>query len=729
MALGSAIQPLLVKLGGDGSLLRKTYENAIAGAKRFQAKTNAALTQVAAKMKTIGASATRMGKTLALRVTAPLILMGVAALKAFSNFDKAMTESISIMKIVGDQAERMKKLALDLSGDVVQGPAELARSYFFLASAGLDAEEAMAALPVVSKFATAGAFDMARATDLLTDAQSALGLSIGSTADKMANMTLVGDTLVKANTLANASVEQFATALTSKAGAAFKAFNIPLSQGVALLATYADQGIKAELAGNSVDRMLRLLSKSVADNSEVFRELNVRVFDGRGEFREMADIILDLENATAGLSTEQKIATLTALGFEARVQAVILPLLGASQKTREYAKELTDVGNTMKDVADTQMTAFESQMKLVKDAVNLVAIDIGETLAPTILELGKFIKGVGIGWKNLSDTSKNWIIVVAAIAAAIGPLLIVFGFMSTSISSLITLYLTLAANAVIAKVAIIALNIAFTGLVFLGAAAIVLAIADAFGLLGAAVRDSAPQIELINKLMDNLLKATEKQIDSTKSLKDLEGTRKRINTGLDNATRIRLQNEEKIRKLESKVGIGGEFLSLSAGDNADLKQARLNVKEQKTIFDTLEGQLGKVNEIIQKKKTQRAVEEKPARILPPKERVLTDFERNLKRTNPREFNARQEPGGATAGAIAARRRQREAGRQRRQTLAAVGREERSLGIGRENFVGPQQVFTGPKSAEQEQTELLRRLVEIEEAKEGNEFLLPLDLGS
>jgi len=91
-------------------------------------------------------------------------------------------------------------------------------------------------------------FDMARATDLLTDAQSALGLTIRDDAiANMEEMVRVSDVLVRANTLANASVEQFSVALTTKSGAALRALNKDMEEGVAVLAAFADQGIKGEV--------------------------------------------------------------------------------------------------------------------------------------------------------------------------------------------------------------------------------------------------------------------------------------------------------------------------------------------------------------------------------------------------------------------------------------------------------------------------------------------------
>src|SRR5690606_31538789 len=133
---------LVVRLLGDGT----SYINTI--------KTAQSLT------KKFSDWLTRLGRTLTKAITAPLTIAGGTAIKTFADFDKAMTESTSIMKVTAEQTDRMRKQALKLSSEGVQGPAKLAESYFFLASAGLDAEQSIAALPAVQKFAAAGAFDM-----------------------------------------------------------------------------------------------------------------------------------------------------------------------------------------------------------------------------------------------------------------------------------------------------------------------------------------------------------------------------------------------------------------------------------------------------------------------------------------------------------------------------------------------------------------------------------------
>ena len=389
------------------------------------------------KMQAIGQKMTVAGAGMTRALTVPIALIGVGAVVAFAKFDDKMTESLAIMGDVSDaMKEDMAATARETALTVEASAKDMAEGYFFLASAGLSAAASIAVLPTVAKFAQAGAFDLALATDLLTDAQSALGLTIRDDVVKnMENMVRVSDVLVKANTLANASVEQFSVALTTEAGAALKSFNKDIEEGVAVLAAFADQGVKGQTAGTGLSRILRLMTAAAVKNSDTYEKLGIEVFDAGGKMNNMADIVEDLEDAFDGMSDKQRTIALDMLGFKARVQGVILPLIGTSDAIRRYEKELRNAGGTTEEVAAKQMESFLKQMKLVGARLMDVAIGLGSTLAPSIKsfaedvlvpaieKLAAFAKWFG----NLPDPMRNTSLALIAIAAVAGPVVFVLG--------------------------------------------------------------------------------------------------------------------------------------------------------------------------------------------------------------------------------------------------------------------------------------------------------------
>ena len=91
-------------------------------------------------------------------------LIGMQSVRSFASFDAQMTKSLAIMGDVSDAMETdMANAAREVAKATTFSTDQAAESFFFLASAGLDAEQAVAAMPQVAKFAQAGMFDMALA--------------------------------------------------------------------------------------------------------------------------------------------------------------------------------------------------------------------------------------------------------------------------------------------------------------------------------------------------------------------------------------------------------------------------------------------------------------------------------------------------------------------------------------------------------------------------------------
>lgn len=381
-------------------------------------KASRALGAIGKKARGVGSAVGTVMRAGVMAGGVAVVGLGVLAVKTFADFDEAMTKSLAIM---GDlevgMRERMEVAARKVAKTTTFSAKEAAEAYFFLASAGLDAVQSIEAMPKVAAFAQAGNFELALATDLLTDAQSALGLTVDDTAQNVENMTRVSDSLIKANTLANATAQQFSEALTNKAGPALRATNKEVEEGLAVLAVFADQGIKGADAGTKFGIALRDLQTKALANKEEFAALDISVYDAQGEMRNMADIVGDLEGALDGMSTAQKKATLLQLGFSDKSVSVIQALLGTSDQIRDYETALRDAGGITEEVKEKQLESFTAQMSLLKSAVMDVLITLGSLLVPLLLKLlplfhkgSEALQGFISGFERFNDpdiTSKG----------------------------------------------------------------------------------------------------------------------------------------------------------------------------------------------------------------------------------------------------------------------------------------------------------------------------------
>jgi TP901 family phage tail tape measure protein len=325
--------------------------------------------------------------------TSAATIAGIS-IREFAKFDDAMTKSTAIM---GDLSDSLRKDMSDAARQVALTTTfaadQAAEAFFFLASAGLSAEQSIAALPQVSRFAQAGAFDLARATDLLTDAQSALGLTSADAAENLKELTRLSDVLVGANTLANASVEQFSAALTNKAGAALRIMNKEVEEGVAALALLADRGIKGTEAGEKLSIMLRDVTRAAARSPKEFEKLGLSVLDANGNLRNIADVTEEFTRVLGGMSDAQAASTLESLGLTRSVGDVIRTMFGGADQIRAYEDALKSMGGMTDEVAEKQLQSFNAQLSLMRSGMSDVAISIGEALAGPLGKLVAWFRG------------------------------------------------------------------------------------------------------------------------------------------------------------------------------------------------------------------------------------------------------------------------------------------------------------------------------------------------
>lgn len=278
--------------------------------------------------------------------------------------DQALVESTAIMGDVSSvMRDDMEAAARSLAVQFGISAGTIAQAFYFLASAGLNAEQSIAALPQVVAFAKAGAFDLETAVSLAADAQTAMGLRSADANENLENLTRTTDVLVEATRAANANTEQFSEALTNKAAAAGKAFGIEIEEVVATLAAFADTGVKGRRAGEAFSIMLRELTNHSAELADV----GVTVFDAAGELLPLNQILAQLEQALDGLSDKEKTATLAAAGFSDEGKKMILQILGTSDAIAEYTTRFQAAGGATQEVAENQMRAMAARIAIVRE--------------------------------------------------------------------------------------------------------------------------------------------------------------------------------------------------------------------------------------------------------------------------------------------------------------------------------------------------------------------------
>lgn len=392
-----------------------------ANATQYQRAMNAVQVDTATAME----QAVKTVKYASVAIAGSLALIGAAGVREFGKFDEAMVHSLAILgKVSDDTRKRMEDTARAIGRESTNSADKVAGAYQGLASAGLNAEQSMAALTTVERFAVAGQLEMSKSVLLLTDSVGALGLASLNAAEYQTNITRVADVLAMGANISQASVEELATALQGKVAGGLRLVNKSVEEGVAVLGAFAKAGIKGTDASDKMGQVLRDLQISALEQPQAWQAFGVSVYDASGNMRNFADITEGLEIALAGMSSEQKRMTLTMLGFQDRSVSAMQALLGFSGTIREYQKALEGASGTTDEMAKTQLTAFNAQMTILLNNVKDVLITIGEQLAPVIMTLnGYFHDGANesgnfaASVRDLSDIITTGLVVAIQVVA------------------------------------------------------------------------------------------------------------------------------------------------------------------------------------------------------------------------------------------------------------------------------------------------------------------------
>lgn len=350
-------------------------------------------------------------KTALTAATTAVTAFAGASVKVGQEFDKSMSQVAATMGLTSKQMQKqvgsvdtsfghfegnLRDFAQYMGANTAFSATEAADALNYMALAGYDAKKSMQMLPNVLNLAAAGGMDLAQASDMITDAESALGL-------KTNDVVSMVDQMAKTASKSNTSVSQLGDAILTIGGTA----NI-MAGGTdrlnTVLGLLADNGIKGSEAGTHLRNMILKLSAPTDDGAKAMKELGLKVFDAQGRMRDFEDIIGDLNTAFKGMTDEKKINYISAL-FNARDISAVNALLNTSkERWNELGSAIVDSKDAAGAMAKTQLDNLAGDVTLFKSALEGAQIVISDELTPGIRQFVKFgTKGIG----NIANAFKS----------------------------------------------------------------------------------------------------------------------------------------------------------------------------------------------------------------------------------------------------------------------------------------------------------------------------------
>ena len=371
------------------SLDTSAYESALNGAKGMASGFGSTLTNV------VGKAVDFVKTSLETAGRAAVGFMS-DSLQTGREFDQAMSQVAATMGTSVSEIENLRDFAREMGASTAFSATEAAEALNYMALAGYDAETSMSMLPNVLNLAAAGNIGLARASDMVTDTQTAFGISLERT-------TQMVDEMAKAASTGNTNVEQLGDAFLTVGGLAQELTGgmVTLADGTQAevdgvqeleiaLTAMANAGIKGSEAGTHLRNMLLKLASPTAEGVEQFAALGVKVFDTTGKMRSLKDIFGDLNTSLGKLTQQEKLQVISEL-FNARDTASAEAMLGAIGEDWDHIGEaILDAKGAADQMAETQLDNLEGDITKFKSALDEAKISISDRLAPTLRD---FVQG------------------------------------------------------------------------------------------------------------------------------------------------------------------------------------------------------------------------------------------------------------------------------------------------------------------------------------------------
>lgn len=290
-----------------------------------------------------------------------------------SSFEAAMSEVEAISGATGDQVDQMTEKAKELGSSTKFSATEVANAFKYMSLAGWSTSDMLSSIDGVLNLAAASGMDLASASDMVTDYLSAFSMEASDAA-------YMADMLAYAQANSNTTATQLGEAYGNCA-ANMNAAGQDIETVTSILEGFANQGVKGSEAGTKLSAIMRDITANMKDGKIAIGDTNIEVADANGNYRDLTDILSDVEKATNGLGDAEKATALSATFTSRSVGGLNMILNEGLDKISGYEQELRNANGAASDMSST----------------------MNDNLKGDLIEAGSALEGLGIAAYDYID--------------------------------------------------------------------------------------------------------------------------------------------------------------------------------------------------------------------------------------------------------------------------------------------------------------------------------------
>ena len=378
------------------------------------------LDAVSKKVGDVGKALEKTGENLTKYVTGPIVALGGASIKAFTEVDEGLDTIKQKTGATGEEAEAMGEIMENLATSIPTDFATAGEAIGEVSTRfGVTGDELENLSGQFIKFAQLNDTDVSNSIDTVQKALSAYGLDAKDAEGYLDRLNKVTqETGVSADSLSNGIISN---------ATAFQEMGLNIDEAVTFMGQLDKSGVNSETVLNGMRKALKNATKEGKPLDEALKELQDTILNGTGS----------MDGLTAAYDI-----------FGKSGDQIYGAIKQGTVNFADLATAMTDAGGSISETFDATLDPTD-QFKTTMNELKVVGADVGgtilELLLPVLQQVKDIITKVKEAWEGLSPETQEMIIKAAGIAAAVGPVILVIGKVVSAVSSVISIASSLSA--------------------------------------------------------------------------------------------------------------------------------------------------------------------------------------------------------------------------------------------------------------------------------------------
>lgn len=391
------------------------------------------------------------GRKASFALTAPIVGAGIYAGKVAMDFEDSMANIGTIIDTNTESLDKMGATVIDIGKRTPVALSDLSGSLYDVRSAGISANDQFKVLEGSARLAVAGLGSTKEATDLVTSAINAFGLT-GEKQDRVYNNLF--STIQFGKTTVSGLAQGFGGVAATIASSGTE-----LDEYLSMVAALTTTGQPASQAHTQLKAVISGLTRESKETSAVFRTLGVKnlpeLIQKYGGLMPAMRAVADVAGGTSkvfqklGAKDFQDLVKKSG-GVEQAFQkieksgdkdaAALLKLVGSTEAlnailslTGSTAEAQTTALDKMRNSSDALNDAFAKKSdtsaaaaKRLRNEIDAIGISVGNSLLPALGSVASVAGDAASAFGGLSDSGRQTVIWSGVVLGAVGPVVTAF---------------------------------------------------------------------------------------------------------------------------------------------------------------------------------------------------------------------------------------------------------------------------------------------------------------